>query len=231
MEQSQIKAVLFDLDGVLVDTLHYHYLAWDKMFSERGGKVSEHTVLLHEGRNSREILPILMKETGVEFSKSEFQDFIDSKRAYYRSIVDVQFYPGALEIVRELKLRGFRVALVTACAQKTMRKSLNEEQRSLFDLILTSDDIPRAKPNPDPYESARLRFGFNKEECIVVENAPLGIESAKAAGMLCVAVETTLSREYLTGADYIISSITELLELPILDGKNSMEKGKITNWS
>lgn len=61
-----IKAILFDMDGVIVDSLHYHYLAWDKMFREHGGRVEEHTVLLHEGRNSREILPILMEETKVQ---------------------------------------------------------------------------------------------------------------------------------------------------------------------
>ena len=60
-----IQAVFFDLDGVIADTLHYHYLAWDKMFQELGGSVSEHSVLLHEGRASREILPTFLEEAGV----------------------------------------------------------------------------------------------------------------------------------------------------------------------
>jgi len=203
------------LDGVIVDTLHYHYLAWNKLFSERGGKVAEHTVLLHEGRNSREILPVLMDETGVVIPEEEHQDFIDAKRAYYRSIVDVQFYDGAIDVVSALKSRGFRCALVTACAYRNMCTSLNKEQRSLFDVILTGDDVPRAKPNPDPYETARLRLGLEPDECVVIENAPLGVESAKAAGLMCVAIETTLGREYLQGADIIVENIKDILDLPI----------------
>lgn len=212
-----MQAILFDLDGVLVDTLHYHYLAWRKMFSELGGVVSEHTVLLHEGRNSREILPILIKESGVSVPPEEFDDFIERKRAYYRQIVKVRFYDGAVDVLNKLKSKGLRLAVVTACAQKTMEKSLNEEQRSIFDLIQTGDDVARAKPNPDPYDLARKKLGLAKEECLVVENAPLGITAAKRAGMKCVAVETTLAREYLEEADYVISNIRELLELPVLN--------------
>ncbi len=214
-----MQAILFDLDGVLVDTLHYHYLAWKKMFLEVGGVVSEHTVLLHEGRNSREILPILIKESGVSVSPEEFDDFIERKRAYYRQIVNVQFYDGVVDVLNRLKSEKFRLAVVTACARKTMEKSLNEEQRSLFDLIQTGDDVAKAKPNPDPYDLAREKLGLAKEECLVVENAPLGITSAKRAGIKCVAVETTLRKEYLEEADYVISNIRELLELPILNHK------------
>ncbi|MCJ7812085.1 HAD family hydrolase, partial [bacterium] len=106
--------------------------------------------------------------------------------------------------------------IVTACAQKTMLKSLSEDKRRLFDLIQTGDDVPRAKPNPDPYDMARKKFKLQKDQCLVVENAPLGIASAKKAGMLCVAVETTLSKLYLSEADFIISNIRELLNIPLL---------------
>ncbi len=204
---TDVKAVLFDLDGVLVDTLHYHYLGWQKMFSDLGAKISEHTVLLHEGRNSREILPILLDEANVVVPALEHDKFIEGKRSHYRKIVDVS----------RLKASGLKVAIVTACSQKTMESSLSKEHRKLFDLIQTGDDVPRAKPNPDPYDLARKKLGFKKNECIIVENAPLGIESAKAAGMTCVAVETTLGAEYLGEADYIVSDIKEILELPVLE--------------
>ena len=147
----KIEGILFDLDGVLIDTLHYHYLAWRHMFEKRGGSVSEKTVLLHEGRNSREILPILMKETGVSIPADQQESFIETKRAYYRSIVQVKTYPGAFAVVDTVKKRSFRIALVTACALENMKHSLNAEQRALFDFILTGDEVPRAKPFPDPY--------------------------------------------------------------------------------
>jgi beta-phosphoglucomutase len=212
-----IRGVLFDLDGVIVDTLHYHYLAWKHMFGKFGGKVSEHTVLLHEGRNSRETLPILMKETGVSIPEKQQSLFIEEKRAYYRSIVHVQQYPGAFETIDELKRRGYKAALVTACALKNMQHSLNSEQQAHFDFIITGDEVPRAKPFPDPYLTAARQIGAMPEECIVVENAPLGIEAAKKAGMYCVAIETTLGKAYLASADCILQSIRDLPNLPILN--------------
>jgi len=212
-----IRGVLFDLDGIIVDTLHYHYLAWKHMFGKYGGTpVTEHTVLLHEGRASREILPILIEETGVTIPEAQRSAFIEEKRAYFRSIVKVTQYPGALETIDELRRRGFKVALVTACALKNMQHALNREQQAHFEFIITGDEVPRAKPFPDPYLTAARQLGLRPEECVVVENAPLGIESARNAGMICVAVETTLGKEYLTSADHVLQKVTDLLKLPML---------------
>jgi beta-phosphoglucomutase len=204
------QAVLFDLDGIIVDTLHYHYRAWNYMFEKRGGIISEHTVLLHEGRNSREILPILMKEACVNIPDAEQEQFIEEKRAYYRSIVQVQHYPQAFKVIDELKSRGLKVALVTACALKNMQHSLDSAQQAHFDFIITGDEVPRAKPFPDPYLTAALQLKVDPQHCIVVENAPLGIEAARNAGMYCIAIETTLGREYLSLADCILGNIVEL---------------------
>lgn len=212
-----IKAILFDMDGVIVDSLHYHYLAWDKMFRERGGVVSEHTVLLHEGRNSKEILPILMKECNVQIPENEWEEFIERKREYYRSIVEIKYFPKVFEVIAELKKRGLKTALVTASARKNMEKAIPEDKRNLFDVILTAENFHKAKPNPDPYLEAQKKLGVEVNECVVIENAPLGIDAAKNANMICIAIETTLGREFLQRADFIINSIEELLGFfPIL---------------
>ncbi len=206
-----IKAILFDLDGVIVDSLYYHYLAWEKMFNDRGGSISLQSVYLHEGRNSFEILPLFCKEAGVDIPKEEHTDFIEAKRAYYREIAQLKYYPNAFETITELKARGFKLALVTASARKNMEKSVNPERQKLFDVIVTGTDIPRAKPNPDPYLTAQRMLDVRPEECVVIENAPLGVESAKNAEMICVGVESTLGREYLQQADFIINEISELI--------------------
>jgi len=211
-----IRGVLFDLDGVIVDTLHYHYLAWKHMFERHGGTVREHTVLLHEGRNSREILPILMQESGVHIPAELQAPFIEEKRAYYRSIVRVQQYPKAFSVIKELRERGYKTGLVTACALKNMQHTLSAEQQAHFDFIVTGDEVSRAKPFPDSYLLAARQLGLTPEQCLVVENAPLGIEAARKAGMVCVAIETTLGREYLTSADCILQSIGELPNLTLL---------------
>lgn len=217
-----IRGVLFDLDGVIVDTLHYHFLAWNHMFAKLGGSpVNEQTVLLHEGRNSREILPILMQETGVTIPADQQARFIEEKRAYFRTIVQITRYPGAFETIDELRRRGFKVAVVTACALKNMQHALNREQRAHFDFIITGDEVPRAKPFPDPYLTAARNLGLRPDQCVVVENAPLGIESARNAGMRCVAIETTLGQEYLKAADHVLQRVTDLLGLPFLAGTQS----------
>jgi beta-phosphoglucomutase len=187
------------------------------MFEKLGGAISEHTVLLHEGRNSREILPILMKEAGVTIPADRREKFIEEKRAYYRSIARVVQYPGAFKVIDELRRRGHKIALVTACALKNMQYSLNEEQQAHFDFIITGDEVPRAKPFPDPYLAAARQLQLEPQQCAVVENAPLGIAAARKAGMYCIAVETTLGKKYLASADCVLQTIDELLTLSILN--------------
>jgi beta-phosphoglucomutase len=208
----EIKGILFDLDGVIVDTLHFHFLAWKEMFGRMGGKVQELTVLLHEGRSSKELMPILLEEAGLEFPEERWHDFIETKREYYRSIVNITFYPRVLETIKRLKNDGYKLALVTACAKKNMHKALSDEHQSLFDVIVTGDDMPRGKPNPDPYEIGRDELKLNNAECLVVENAPLGILSANAAGITCAAVSTTLPKQYLQKADIFLDNIEAIFE-------------------
>jgi beta-phosphoglucomutase len=186
------------------------------MFELHGGTVGEHTVLLHEGRKSREIMPILLEEAGISIPQADWNEFIEKKRAYYRSIVNVGYYENAFKVIDELRTRGFKVALVTACALKNMQHSLDKAGQAHFDFIVTGDEVPRAKPYPDPYLTAANQLGIPPENCVVVENAPLGIESAKNAGMFCVAIETTLGREYLGKADCIVKNISELQDIEIL---------------
>jgi len=215
-----IKGILFDLDGVLVDTLHYHWLAWQKVFQERGGEISKLTVLLHEGRTSKELFPILMKESGIYIPEEEQDNIIEEKRRYYRSIAQIELYPAALETIRELKRLGIKCALVTGSAKENMAKALSSDIQSLFDVIITGDDISKGKPDPTPYNIAREKLGLKREECLVVENSPLGIQSAKRAKIRCVAVTTTLSKEQLIEAsdtdqraDFYLANLSELPEL------------------
>ena len=135
-----IRGILFDLDGVIADTLHYHYLAWKFMFEKLGGSVSKQTILLHEGRKSREVLPILMEQTGVRIPEDRQDQFVEEKRACYRKIVRGSHYPGSFEVVETLKRRGFIVALVSALSFKNMAYALSPEQQACFDFILTGDE-------------------------------------------------------------------------------------------
>jgi beta-phosphoglucomutase len=205
-----IKAILFDLDGVIVDSLHYHYLAWDHMFKEIGGSVTEESIFLSEGMNSFEILPLFLKQFNIELPVEKHKKFIEDKRNYFRQIVKLTYYPNAFETIEELRDRGYTTALVTACARKNMEKSIDKEHQKLFEFIISGDDVTHSKPNPDPYLIAQRALGLEVSECVAIENAPLGVDSVKNAGMICIAVESTLGREYLQKADFIINEIQEL---------------------
>ena len=206
-----IKAILFDLDGVIVDSLHYHYLAWDHMFKEIGGSITEESIFLSEGMNSFEILPLFLKKFNVELPVEKHKEFIESKRNYFRQIVKLTYYPNAFETIEKLRDRGYTTALVTACARKNMEKSIDAEHQKLFEFIISGDEVARSKPNPDPYLIAQKTLGLEVSECVAIENAPLGVESVKNAGMICIAVESTLGRQYLQKADFIINEIQELI--------------------
>ena len=205
-----IKAILFDLDGVIVDSLHYHYLAWDHMFKEIGGSVTEESIFLSEGMNSFEILPLFLKQFNVELPVEKHLKFIEDKRNYFRQIAKLTYYPNAFKTIEQLRDRGYTTALVTACARKNMEKSIDAEHQKLFEFIVSGDDVVHSKPNPDPYLIAQKALGFSVTECVAIENAPLGVESVKNAGMICIAVESTLGRQYLQKADFIINEIQEL---------------------
>ena len=205
-----IKAILFDLDGVIVDSLHYHYLAWDHMFKKIGGSVTEESIFLSEGMNSFEILPLFLKQFNIELPIEKHKKFIEDKRNYFRQIVKLTYYPNAFETIEQLRELGYITALVTACARKNMEKSIDTEHQKLFEFIISGDDVAHSKPNPEPYLIAQKTLGLEVSECAAIENAPLGVESVKNAGMICIAVESTLGRQYLQKADFIINEIQEL---------------------
>lgn len=205
-----IKAILFDLDGVIVDSLHYHYLAWDHMFREIGSSVTEESIFLSEGMNSFEILPLFLKKFNVELPVEKHKRFIEDKRNYFRKIVKLTYYPNAFETIAKLRDRGYTTALVTACARRNMEKSIDAEHQKLFDFIISGDEVTHSKPNPEPYLIAQKTLGLEVSECVAIENAPLGVESVKNAGMICIAVESTLERQHLQKADFIINEIQEL---------------------
>jgi beta-phosphoglucomutase len=160
--------------------------------------------------NSFEILPLFLKKFNVELPVEKHKEFIEDKRNYFRQIVKLTYYPNAFETIEKLRDRGYTTALVTACARKNMEKSIDAEHQKLFEFIISGDEVARSKPNPDPYLIAQKTLGLEVSECVAIENAPLGVESVKNAGMICIAVESTLGRQYLQKADFIINEIQEL---------------------
>jgi HAD superfamily hydrolase (TIGR01509 family) len=214
-----IKAVLFDLDGILVNTSHEHYLAWKHIMLKLGHDIEELSILLNEGRSSLQILDILCTENNTILTEIEKTNLLKEKREWYQKNSQPIIYYDAFKVIELLRKKEIKTAIVTGSSKENLEHVLTQELQSYFDVIVTADeglknDI-KYKPSGDMYFYTRykLKLGISPESCIAIENSPLGIQAAQEAGMKCVAVETTLSKKYLKEADWIIKKIIYLPEL------------------
>jgi len=213
-----IKAILFDLDGVIVNSMPFHLEAWQWAFEQHHIPVSLHTLALGEGFRSADMARQIARAAQQELSDAEVEKIVLEKRAYYQKIADVQFFPRAIEVVHQLKVQQKQCAIVTSCVRASLQRAIPVEQIPLFDYIITGDEIKNGKPSPDPFIVARDKLRLKSAECVVIENAPLGIQAAKTAGMKCIAITTTLDEDELSEADYVVQEITEIL--PIISTLN-----------
>ncbi|GBD92812.1 beta-phosphoglucomutase [bacterium BMS3Abin05] len=207
-----IQAVLFDFDGVLVDSLPYHIQAWQAEFSKLGARINPNDVYLREGSRAKAIGRVLYEKSGLPFTEEELDALIARKRKLYAETTRAGFTPGARELLSEIKRRGLKIGLVTGSIWENIRSVLDQGTVDLFDEVVTGHDVQNGKPHPEPYLTAAEKLGIPAENCLVVENAPFGITAAKKAGMFCVAVESTLDKSYLQEADLIFPGLQEMLE-------------------
>ncbi|MFN3468024.1 MAG: HAD family hydrolase, partial [Candidatus Brocadiales bacterium] len=137
----------------------------------------------------------------------------ESKNRILNEILQIRFIPGSLELIRKLKAMGFKLALVTGTRGEVVKRVLKEGLDGYFDVIITSESVERKKPAPDPYLRAVELLGLKKEECLVIENAPAGITSARGAGLRCLAITTSLPESYLNEADAVLANLGEVSKL------------------
>jgi beta-phosphoglucomutase len=206
------RAVLFDFDGVMADTPKWHVRAWQQILKSIGIDIEPKQVYLNEGQPARVIVARLAQRGESQLSQAEAIQLANRKNKIFRAINKAKPADGATELLTELKARGIKCALVTGTVVENLLNVLGEKFLSQFDTVVTETDVERGKPLPDPYLLAARQLDVDASECVVVENSPSGIQAAKAAGMRCVALTTTLSPDDLDGADYLFGSLRELLD-------------------
>jgi beta-phosphoglucomutase len=193
-----------------------HYEAYRQAFEKYGIRVTPLEIFKTEGMPSMEVGKAIVREKGARLADEQVKKLIEEKRAIYRSLAarEAKAYPGVPETLRMLRENGVRLALITGSNLKTAGEVIKKVGlESAFDVVLTGDDTPRGKPFPDPYRTGMDRLGIPPGNCVVVENAPLGIASAKAAGAgYVIGVTTTLPGEYLVGADDIMPAFADIEE-------------------
>ncbi|CAJ35400.1 HAD family hydrolase [Methanocella arvoryzae] len=214
IDTDRYKAVLFDLDGVITDTMSLHYEAYRRAFEKYGIAVSQLDIYLLEGMPSMDVGREIVRLKGSNLQEEQIRKLVEEKREIYRSLTVEHAlpYPAVPETLRMLREQGIKLALITGSNLVSVRKTLSKAGlENAFDTIVTGDDTPRGKPFPEPYLKGMEKLGVPGENCVVVENAPLGIKSAKAAGAgYVIAVTTTLPPEYLKEADDIMQSFAEI---------------------
>ncbi|MDZ7725108.1 MAG: HAD-IA family hydrolase [candidate division KSB1 bacterium] len=204
------KALLFDFDGVIAETMPFHLAAWRETLLEYGAHLDDRMVLENEGRQALDIASRILKHAGVEVDYKDIQEIVDQKNKLFRSTQQAGIYPEIPHIFSSAKRHGVQIALVTGTLDKNVRSVVSPEIYAQFEAVIDGRAVAQGKPAPDPYLRAAENLGVRAAECIVIENAPMGILSAKAAGMFCIAVCTTLTGEQLKEADVKVLNHEEL---------------------
>lgn len=205
------KGILFDFDGVLAETMEDFYQAWNATFKELNYSIDRQEFFLLEGTRVNNIAEIFCKKAGIPLDKIE--DILRKKESYYAQNHSFKFYSGVEDFISNLKRAGVPLGIVTSGMKDRLQKTVPLDFLSHFKIIVSNETGGRGKPYPDPYLRGASDLMLDPKECIVVENAPSGINATKSAGMYCIAICSTLPREYLTGADEIINNFSELVTL------------------
>lgn len=204
----RFRAVFFDFDGVIGRTMDDNYRAWQYAFLEYGKNLNKHKYFLTEGMNTKKIASYFLGN--VSKKKEKIRRVIELKERYYLENNKFSLYPGVKRIISKLKKNGYKLGLVSGGSFSRISATLKNRFLGYFDIIVTGDKIRNPKPHPEAYLKAARRLSIKPSECMVVENAPLGIASAKKAKMYCAAVSTTLDRKFLLTADMIVDSFLAL---------------------
>lgn len=206
-----LKAVLFDLDGVLVNSAKYHIKAWQQVLKNHNLKeIPEIEFLLREGEKAKETFRLLVRKHNPGLSNRQINMYVKEKKKLYQGIATRGLRPEARKAVELCLQKGYKTAIVTGSRKSNIKHVLEKDERMLFHSIIHSKSSKKGKPHPDPYLKATKRLHLSPQECLVIENAPLGIQSARAAGMTCIAITTTLPEDNLKEAHLIIPDLDHL---------------------
>jgi len=203
-----LKGVLFDFDGVVVDSMEQHYEAWAAAFAAHGVSINRHGFFLLEGQGMETIANILAKQYGL--NSTGIITIIKGKVEHYYAHHELRFYKYFLTMLNNLKKRRTPMAVVTGGHRERVHEIINTHLANYFDVIISIDDVNNGKPHPEPFLAGAKGLGLSPDECIVVENAPLGIQAAKAGKCPVIAVKTTLGVMELAQADFIAVDFKEV---------------------
>jgi HAD superfamily hydrolase (TIGR01509 family) len=214
-----LKAALFDMDGVLYDSMPAHDLSWQQTMDEMGLKHLPHEFYLQEGRIGQSTInTVFQRNLHRDASQEEVKRIYARKTELFQQYNSGAIIPGAAQVLEYVQANGLTPVLVTGSGQPSLLERLDMHFPGVFtpETMVTAFDVERGKPDPEPYLIGLQKGGDLKpNQAIAIENAPLGIESAVGAGLFTIAVNTgPLPNSILeeAGASVVFASMTELLK-------------------
>lgn len=212
---TQLKALLFDLDGTLIDSMPHHHDAWVEWHKRRSLTIdAERFFVETAGRTNAEILADMLPGQSHEALAA----LADEKEAIYRDIASTRLalIAGTLELLDRAAERGLKLAVCTASTPKNI--ALAYQRFGIGDKVQTTvspADGLRGKPHPDIFLEAARRLGVDPAECLVFEDAPLGVEAARRAGMKAVALTTTMGADAFAAFGNVVAVVADLQDIEL----------------
>ena len=194
MQPTSPKVVLFDMDGVLYDSMPNHGIAWQRAMKEFGIHFTVEDSYATEGARGVDTIRKYAKaQLGKELTEEEAQKMYDLKAHYFHELPEAKIFDGVTDLMKKIKDSGLKIGIVTGSAQRPLIERVTHDFGDFVsrDQITTAFDVKRGKPNPDPYLMGLKKAGnYAPSEGIVVENAPLGVRAGVAAGCYTVAINS-----------------------------------------
>jgi beta-phosphoglucomutase family hydrolase len=207
MSEGRLEAVLWDLDGVIADTARYHYQAWQDTFRDRGVSFTWEDFMKLFGRRHDAIIRFAF---GDNLPPDEFDAITEAKQNNYRRRVaeNIIPMPGAINLLKSLKKHEIKSAIASSAVRENITviiKGLGIE--GYFQEIAWGTEVKEGKPSPQIFLRAARKLGVRPADCAVIEDAIAGVNAAKRAGMICVAVTNSHPKNSLKDADLIVDSL------------------------
>lgn len=213
------KAVIFDFDGVIINSEKLHFEACNKALNGVGVKLTyKHYLVKYVGLSDAEFFPKVLQDNNLHSDAADFALLIQEKIEIYIDLIEkaeiLPFVAGCEQYIKSLSKQGNKLAIFSVATKKEVMAVLSHASKDLrkyFDVIVTFEDVSKGKPDPEGYLLAAKRLNVQPAECLVIEDTAFGVQAARAAGMHVIAVLTTCSDQQLSNADKIIRNFSELL--------------------
>lgn len=216
---ASLKAIFFDMDGVIYDSMGNHSVAWSEAFAHMGWDFPLEQVYLNEGRTGASTIHLLYHEKlGRPATDEEISQIYQKKTAFFDRMERPRPLPGIARLMDRAKSSGLEIWVVTGSGQDLLLEELCADFSGLIvrEKIISGKDVKNGKPHPEPYLTALARSGFSAENVVVVENAPLGVEAAKGAGIYTMCINTGILKDEIlwnAGADVVVKEVHQLEKL------------------